>query len=85
MHELATLLQETGKAHHQAFIATNGFDPEWPLWYAEYLEDKLPIHLGRDLTRSEIVYNLIAAQRALEDDESAEPWPQYYARFLGGD
>jgi hypothetical protein len=84
MHELATLLQETGLAHHQAFIATNGFDPEWALWYAEYLEDKLPTHLGRELTRSEIVYNLIAAQKAQEEEESTEPWPQYYARYLGG-
>ena len=84
MHELATLLRETATAHHEAFIATNGFDPEWALWYAEYLEDKLPAHLGRDMTKSEIVYNLIAAQKAQEDDEGAEPWPQFYARFMGG-
>lgn len=84
MHELATLLQETGRAHHEAFRETNGFDPEWPLWYAEYLHDKLPAHIGGEMTRSEIVYHLLAAQRAQEDEESTEPWPKYYARFLGG-
>jgi hypothetical protein len=66
MHELADLLQETGNAHHQAFIDTNGFDPEC------------------ELTRSEIVYLLWAAMKAQADDESPEPWPEYYARFLGG-
>ena len=84
MHELAQLLEETGAAHHEAFQSTNGFDPEWPLWYAEYLHDKLPTHLGRDLTRSEIVHQLISAQRAQEADEVQEPWTRYYARFLGG-
>ena len=84
MHELANLLRETGRAHHEAYIETNGFDPEWPLWYAEYLKDKLPDHLGRELTRSEIIYNLMGAQQAQEDEESSEPWPEYYARFLGG-
>ncbi len=84
MHELADLLQETGKAHHQAFLDTNGFDPEWALWYAEHLENRLPTHLGRELTRSEIVYLLWAAMKAQADEESPEPWPEYYARFLGG-
>jgi hypothetical protein len=25
------LFRETGKAHHQVYIETDGFDPEWPL------------------------------------------------------
>lgn len=39
---LADLLVETGHAHHQAFIETNGADLNWALWYADYLADKLP-------------------------------------------
>lgn len=27
--ELAALLRQTGMNHHQAFIETNGADPEW--------------------------------------------------------
>ena len=30
---LEELLAETGPAHHQAFIATNGEDPNWAEWY----------------------------------------------------
>lgn len=85
MHELADLLEETGNAHHHAYQATNGFDPEWALWYSDYLAERLPTHLGRDLTRSEIVYLLWAAMKAQADEESSEPWPEYYARFLRGD
>ena len=37
--ELANLLNETAEDHHKA--ATNGEDAEWPIWYANYLLDKL--------------------------------------------
>ncbi len=84
MHELADLLEQTGEAHHQVFRATDGFDPEWALWYAEHLEDRLPTHVGRELTRSEIVYLLWGAMKSQAEEESLEPWPEYYARFLGG-
>ena len=57
--KLSQLLLETGKAHHQAYIETDGYDLEWPLWYAEYLKDKLPAVLGRELTISELVYCLV--------------------------
>jgi hypothetical protein len=39
--ELANLLNETAEAHHKAFAATEGEDPDWPLWYADYLLEKL--------------------------------------------
>lgn len=74
---LAALLVETGHAHHQAFIETDGADPEWPIWYADHLHPKLVGDLG--LTRSEIVYLLIGASRAADPDE---PWPQSYAAFI---
>ena len=82
MNELAELLRQAGHDHHQAHIETDGDDPEWPLWYAGYLEDKLPDHLGRQPTRSEIVYLLMAAFKAQEADRSSDPWPEYYARFI---
>jgi len=84
MQKLVELLQETGQAHHQAYLATDGADPEWPLWYADYLIDKLPAHLGRDLTRSEIVYLLWSATKAQTDEQNDDPWPEFYARFLTG-
>jgi hypothetical protein len=29
--ELANLLNETAEAHHKAFAATEGEDPDWPI------------------------------------------------------
>ena len=81
MDELADLLRQTGHDHHQAYLETNGEDPEWALWYAEYLVDKLPAHVGRTLTRSEIVYLLWAASQAHETNAS-EAWPEFYASFM---
>ena len=34
LDELAALFRETGAAHHQAFAAKGGDDPDWPAWYA---------------------------------------------------
>ena len=34
--QLENLFHEVGEAHHQAYIETDGADPEWPLWYADY-------------------------------------------------
>ncbi len=30
--DLVELFRETGRAHHSAFMATDGVDPEWPIW-----------------------------------------------------
>jgi hypothetical protein len=38
--DLANLLNETAEAHHKAFAATEGEDPDWPIWYADYFIDK---------------------------------------------
>lgn len=82
MNGLADLLRRTGDDHHQAFMQTDGEDPEWPLWYAEYLEDKLPDYIGRRPTQGEIVYLLLAAVKAQEAAGNSDPWPEYYAQFI---
>src|SRR3972149_6643060 len=57
---VAALLGETAQAHHQAYAATDGFDPEWPWWYAERLVDPLG-DLGVAVTKSRIVFVLVGA------------------------
>ena len=39
--QLEGLFHEVGEAHHRAYIETDGADPEWPLWYADYLRERL--------------------------------------------
>ena len=80
---LAALFREAGEAHHQAFLTTDGDDPEWALWYAEYLHDKLEPYLAAPITRSRLVFCLIGADDEHRATESDVPWPEYYAqRFV---
>ena len=81
--QLAELFKQTGEAHHQVFLETDGEDPEWALWYAEYLHERLAPFLAAPLTRSRLVFCLIGADEEHRATESDVPWPEYYAhRFL---
>ena len=51
-------LIETAEAHHKAFAATEGEDPDWPLWYAGYLFEKMRNTLDAKFTKSELIYML---------------------------
>ena len=73
------LLLQTAVAHHDAFRETDGADPEWPLWYATYLAERLP-EVSRFMgTRSELVYWLVRLDREYQSSDSAIPWERYYA------
>ena len=34
---IAELFHEAAEAHHVAYAATDGVDPDWSIWYADYL------------------------------------------------
>ena len=79
---VSDLLVATGKAHHLAFEATDGEDPEWPIWYAGHLQQPLGKLLGTEFTRSRLVYCLMDAEyeRAVLAEEAE--WAPYYAKHL---
>lgn len=79
---LADLFRQVGKAHHQAYIATNGDDPDWSIWYADFLIDKLPAHLGVKLTKSDIIYALMRLDKELKSEAPGADWSKFYARSL---
>jgi len=76
------VLIETASAHHQAFLDTDGADPEWPLWYATRLAERLPAVSGFVGTRSELVYWLVRLDREYQDTDSTIPWARFYAVTL---
>ena len=80
--QIATLFLQAGQAHHQAFSHVDGDDPDWPLWYAAYLQEKLPPLLGQSLTRSELTYQLIFLDKSYVAKKREIPWNQYYAQLL---
>jgi NAD(P)H-hydrate epimerase len=80
--ELADLLRETGEAHHHAFIETDGADPEWPIWYADHLQERLSQQFEREVTQSELVYLFVLADREHRARASDQPWPEFYASVI---
>ena len=80
--ELTALLLETGHRHHEAFLVSDGADPEWASWYAAYLQVRLWDALGRVLSRSEIVYVLIRGDLEARASDDPSDWPSVDARLL---
>lgn len=82
--ELANMLREAGEAHHQAYIDTNGADPDWPIWYADFLHSRIAALLKVQFTKSELVYLFVTLDRDLQRDAPGADWAEYYARNLLG-
>jgi NAD(P)H-hydrate epimerase len=82
--ELANLLNETAEAHHKAFAATDGEDAEWPIWYADYLLDKMRGMLNSKFTKSELIYILVSADKENGRMAPGAYWPRFYANFIVG-
>lgn len=82
LRQLTELLRRTGTAHHQAFIASDGDDPEWPLWYAQTMQEEFNRLLPAEITISELVYAIVAAERARPGNPAGDNWAEFYARRL---
>ena len=81
---LIALLTETKEAHQQAYLDTQGEDPEWPMWYADYMSEKLQATLQAPLTRSELICVLLNLSRLQPSEAPDVPWQEYYADYFIG-
>ncbi len=80
---LAALLRETAEAHHQAFRATDGFDPGWPAWYARHLlEARVDRLLEAPLDRTQLTALLVEADQRHRAQAPTVAWEDFYATFL---
>jgi hypothetical protein len=78
---IAELLHEAAETHHTVYRITDGDDPDWASWYADWLLDlsELPELLGARPVRSHLVHALVELERA----HGAEAgWERSYARSL---
>jgi len=80
--QLEGLFHEVGEAPHQAYIETDGADPEWPLWYADYLRERLGALLEASFTKSELVHMLVLVANEQPLRAPGANWARYYARFF---
>ena len=80
---LAHLFRSAGQAHHQAFAAVNGDDPEWPEWYAQYLAGPLSQLLGTQIESAQLAATLRDLDAEMRRVAPSADWPLYYTdRFL---
>jgi glutaredoxin len=79
---LRDLLAEAGRAHHQAFAATNGEDEDWPIWYADHLLGPLRQQLGITLSKSQLIYCLMDADFEHKAVAPDSPWVEFFADQL---
>jgi len=81
---IAALLQEASETHHVVFRITDGDDPDWASWYAEWLleHSELPELLGGAPVRSHLVHALVELDRDYAAAKPDEAWQAVYARAL---
>lgn len=79
---LAEIFRGAGRAHHRAFAATNGDDPDWPEWYARDLAPTISAVLGTELRQETLSAGLRSADAEMRARAPSADWTQYYAEWF---
>jgi glutaredoxin len=80
--KIAELIHDTAEAHHQAFQATEGVDPEWPMWYGDHLHPHIQPFLVTQFTKSRLIHCLVQLDDEYNARDPEVAWNEYYARHL---
>jgi hypothetical protein len=82
--KLSDLLHEAAETHHVVYRITEGTDPDWATWYADWLVklSELPTILGVEVVRSELTYLLVKMDRDQREQAPGQKWEDLYARGL---
>jgi hypothetical protein len=78
------LLHEAAETHHVVYRITDGDDPDWASWYADWLlnHSELPTLLGEAPVRSHLVHALVQLDRDYVATSPADAWEDWYAERL---
>ena len=81
---VSELLHEAAETHHTVYRITDGDDPDWASWYADWLLElsELPDLLGTRPVRSHLVHELVGLDREYTSSAPAERWEDWYAAGL---
>ncbi len=82
--KIAALLHEAAETHHVVYRITDGDDPDWASWYANWLLrlSELPALLGRTPVRSHLVQALVQLDRDYVATAPDVRWEEWYAERL---
>jgi hypothetical protein len=81
---VSELLHEVAETHHVVYRITDGDDPDWASFYADWLLDhsELPALLGEPPVRSHLVHALVQLDRDFVEGGVAGRWEDWYAGRL---
>jgi hypothetical protein len=82
LEHLTRLLERTYAAHHEAFAAVGGADPEWAHWYADYIKQDLPSLKIRPPSLKILADTLRQLEEDQQDQLAETPWPVFYAQEI---
>ncbi len=84
MNEIAETLHQAAELHHQVYAITDGDDPDWASWYADWLINlsALPKLLKIKPVRSELVYLLVKLDKDYSRGKPDISWERYYAKEM---
>ena len=82
--QVSALLHEVAETHHVVYRITDGEDPDWASFYADWLLDhsELPEILGESPVRSHLVHALVQLDRDFLAAGVADRWEDWYAERL---
>jgi hypothetical protein len=81
---VAKVLHEAAETHHAVYRMSDGDDPDWASWYAEWLLDlsELPDLLGGRPVRSHLVHALVELELSYAAESPSDRWEDWYAARL---
>lgn len=81
VEKVSEILHQAAETHHVVFAITDGEDPDWASWYAEWLLtlSELPDLLGARPVRSHLVHALVELDRSAP---GTGRWEDSYAAGL---
>jgi hypothetical protein len=82
--QVSDLLHEVSETHHVVYRITEGDDPDWASFYADWLLDhsELPAILGGAPIRSHLVHALVQLDRDFAGGRAEGRWEDWYAERL---
>jgi hypothetical protein len=82
--QLSALLHQAAETHHQVFAITDGDDPDWATWYADWLVNLSSFSkiVGAKPPRSEVTYLLVGLDKEYVQASSTDGWEDFYATRL---
>lgn len=85
MKNLEELLSKTAEVHHTVWEYQEGNDPDWALWYAQWLieHSNFVEIIKKDTTISELTYILFLCDKEFTENNAPNTsWQEFYSEQI---